>query len=109
MLFPLVVTTPVLLAIMTLAAMAQESPQPERGAALARQMCAECHAIEAVGDSPHPHAPPFRQLRRILDIELFMDRLREGLMVGHPDMPTFRLTRRDAAAIAAYLMSLKSN
>ena len=109
MLFPLVVTTALLLATTTSGAMAQDSPQTARGAALARQMCAECHAVEAVGDSRHPHAPPFRRLRRVLDIESFVDRLREGILVGHPDMPTFRMTRRDAAALAEYLMSLKSN
>ena len=34
----------------------------------------------------------------------FSDRLREGLMVGHPDMPTFRFTREDARGFVLYLI-----
>ena len=45
---------------------------------------------------PNAGAPPFRTLDRWVDLDSFIDRLREGLMVGHPDMPTFRFTREDA-------------
>ena len=37
----------------------------------------------------------------------FMERLREGLTVGHPDMPTFRFTREDARAFLLYLRSIQ--
>jgi hypothetical protein len=37
-----------------------------------------------------------------------MDRLREGLMSGHPDMPTFRFTREDARAFVLYLRSIQT-
>ena len=86
---------------------AQEPTQADRGHALVERMCAECHAVGAAGQSRHPNAPPFRQLRRLLDFESLVGRLREGLMVAHPDMPTFRFTRQEANAIAAYLMALQ--
>ena len=38
----------------------------------------------------------------------FTDRLREGLMVGHPDMPTFRFTREDARGFVLYLRSIQA-
>jgi hypothetical protein len=34
-----------------------------------------------------------------VDLDTFTDRLREGLMSDHPDMPTFRFTREDERSI----------
>jgi cytochrome c len=82
------------------------SPLAKRGAALAERMCASCHAVGRTGESPHIGAPPFRNLDRRLDIDAFMQRLRDGLTSGHPDMPTFRFTRQDARAFVAYLRAL---
>jgi cytochrome c len=84
----------------------EELTQAERGHALVQRMCAQCHAIGETGASPHSGAPPFRRLHRLVDFNTFVDRLREGLMVAHPDMPTFRFTRQDARAVAAYLTSI---
>ncbi len=78
-----------------------------RGEALARTMCAECHAIGKAGESPHSSAPPFRTLERRLDLDSFLDRLRQGLMSSHSDMPTFRFTRDDARDLIAYLRSIQ--
>ena len=79
----------------------------QRGEELARSMCAECHAIGTTDRSPHRSAPAFRTFERRLDLDSFMDRLRQGLMSGHPDMPTFRFTRDDARALIAYLRSIQ--
>jgi mono/diheme cytochrome c family protein len=79
-----------------------------RGRALAEDLCAPCHAIGKSGQSPHIGAPPFRQIDRRVGLDVFMDRLREGLMVGHPDMPTFRFTREDARAFVMYLRSIQA-
>jgi cytochrome c len=100
-----VATASLLLA--SVAAGAQEATQVDRGQALVERMCAECHAVGAAGDSRHPGAPPFRRLERVVDFETFVDRLREGLIAPHPDMPEFRFTRQDARAIAAYVMSIQ--
>jgi mono/diheme cytochrome c family protein len=82
-------------------------PLTRHGEALARSMCSECHAIGKSGESPHAGAPPFRELSRRLDLDFFADRLRDQLMVGHPDMPSFRFTREDADAFVFYLRSVQ--
>ena len=76
----------------------EPSALEQQGRALAERMCSECHAIGARGQSPHAGAPAFRTL----------DRLREGLMVGHPDMPMFRFSREDARAFVLYLRSVQA-
>ncbi len=78
-----------------------------QGHALAERMCASCHAIDKSGSSPHAGAPPFRELSRRVDLDRFSNRLREGLMSGHPDMPTFRFSREDAGDLVAYLRSIQ--
>ena len=99
-----------LLLVATSAALAEGSPSPleQRGSALAERMCSQCHAIGKSGQSPHAGAPAFRALDRRVDLDSFMERLREGLMVGHPDMPTFRFTREDARAFLLYLRSIQA-
>ena len=78
-----------------------------QGRALATRMCSRCHAIGKSGPSSHSAAPTFRALSRRVDLDTFTDRLRQGLISGHPDMPTFRFTREDARAVAAYLRSIQ--
>jgi mono/diheme cytochrome c family protein len=102
------VVMPLLSVLLASAGMAQERDElRERGGAIARSMCAQCHAVGATGRSPHPGAPAFRTLEQRLDLDSFMERLREGLMSGHPDMPMFRFTREDARALIAYLRSIQ--
>ena len=47
------------------------------------------------------------RLSRRVDLDRFSSRLREDLMSGHPDMPTFRFTREDAGALVGYLRSIQ--
>jgi mono/diheme cytochrome c family protein len=77
-----------------------------RGRELATDMCSQCHAIGSTDVSPHLAAPAFRNLDRRLDLDTVVDRLREGLIGGHPDMPAFRFGREDAQALARYLKSI---
>src|SRR5438132_7207278 len=86
----------------------EPSALEQRGRALAERMCSQCHAIGARGQSPHVGAPAFRALDRRVDLDSFMERLREGLTSGHPDMPTFRFTREDARAFVLYLRSIQA-
>src|SRR5262245_58807955 len=83
------------------------SAAERQGLALAERMCAQCHAIGKSGQSPHANAPLFRALDRRLDLDTFMERLREGLMVGQPDMPAFRFSRDDARSFVLYLRSIQ--
>ena len=59
------------------------------------------------GSSPHAAAPTFRSLARRVDLDTFMHRLREGLISGHSDMPTFRFKREDARALVDYLRAIQ--
>lgn len=83
-------------------------PSRLRGQTLVADLCAECHAVGAGESSPHVGAPAFRTLDRGLDLDSFVERLRRGLTSGHPDMPTYRFTRRDARAVASYLRSIRA-
>ena len=85
----------------------EPTPPVQRGQALAEAKCAGCHAIGNAGASPHVGAPPFRRFGHLVDLDAFMERLREGLMAGHPDMPAFRFTREDARALVAYLRTVQ--
>ena len=86
----------------------QATPLEQQGRALAERMCSACHAVGRRGKSPHVGAPAFRTLDRRVELDTFTDRLREGLMSDHPDMPTFRFTREDARAFVAYLRSIQA-
>jgi len=70
-------------------------------------MCAQCHAVGRRGESPHADAPLFRELGRRVDLDTFVDRLREGLMSDHPDMPTFHFDGENARAFRLYLRSIQ--
>jgi cytochrome c len=82
-------------------------PLQRDGLALAERMCAQCHAIGPIGASAHSSAPAFRDLDRRIDLDGFTGQLREGLVSGHPDMPTFRFSREDARALTAYLRTIQ--
>jgi mono/diheme cytochrome c family protein len=79
----------------------------QRGRTLAAGFCSGCHAIGKTGASPRAGAPPFRELDRQLDLDKFTDRLREGLLGSHRDMPMFRFDHRDANALVAYLRTIQ--
>lgn len=88
-------------------AMAEEDARVVRGKELANTMCTQCHAIGAMDQSPNAAAPAFRTLGERLDLDTFMDRLRQGLTSGHADMPTFRFARDDARALVSYLRAIQ--
>ncbi len=86
----------------------EPSALEQHGQALAERLCSACHAIGRSGQSSHVSAPAFRALDRRLDLDTLMERLRDGLMVGHPDMLTFRFAREDARALVLYLRSIQA-
>jgi mono/diheme cytochrome c family protein len=97
-----------LLLIGTSTGLAQEraGTADPRGRELATGLCADCHAVGRADVSPHLAAPAFRNLDRRVDLDTFVDRLRDGLIGGHPDMPVFHFTREDANSLARYLKSI---
>ena len=88
-------------------ALAAEPSQVDLGHELLEQYCVGCHAIGRTGTSPHPQAPPFRELHLRYDVEQLTEALVEGLVSGHPDMPEFEFDPEQAAGIVAYLKSLE--
>lgn len=75
------------------------------GQQLAQQKCAGCHAIELTGRSPHPKAPPFRDLYKRYPVEGLRPAFTQGLRVAHP-MPRFRLKEAEIDRLLEYLRSL---
>jgi len=81
----------------------------QQARALLQEFCSRCHAIGKTGQSPHPYAPPFRDLgENMLYDESFSQRLQNGLSSIHPDMPTFHFSQRDAGAVIEYLRAIQS-
>jgi mono/diheme cytochrome c family protein len=83
------------------------TPLQERGRVLANGLCSGCHATGKTGESRHTGAPRFREIDREVDLDKMANRLREGLLGSHRDMPMFRFNRDDADAFVAYLRTLQ--
>ncbi len=77
------------------------------GRRLAEIHCATCHAIGAEDESRHPMAPPFRTLSRDYPVTALEEAFAEGILVGHPDMPEFRLEPAQIDALIAYMQSIQ--
>lgn len=95
------------LALLALCAPARAQDPVHHGRALAKEFCAECHAIGKSGKSPHVGAPPFRRLSRIVDLDSFPHVLIRGISSNHPDMPHFKFSPQDAVALRDYLRTIQ--
>ena len=83
------------------------SPQEKRGRILALCNCAKCHSIDKVSPSPVRIAPPFRTLHLKYPVENLQESLAEGIVVGHPSMPEFRLDPGQIADVIAFFKTLE--
>lgn len=79
----------------------------DRGQAIARENCGQCHAIGRISPSPHKDAPPFRYVARQGNPADLEEALAEGIVVGHKDMPEIRLSPREINDFIAYLQRLR--
>lgn len=86
---------------------ATASDLTDRGEELAQRLCASCHAIGRGERSPIPVAPAFRRIEPRVDLEQMVERLQDGLIAGHPEMPVFILKDDEARALVAYMKSLR--
>jgi mono/diheme cytochrome c family protein len=85
---------------------AEERGDPARGLALAREVCSECHAIQAQQlQSPNARAPTFPALATTPGMTATA--LTVTLTTPHAGMPMFRLTADQRESIIAYILSLK--
>ena len=98
----------VLLSIATAATplQAQEAGNAERGLGLARQVCSECHAVQAQQlQSPNARAPTFLALATTPGMTTTA--LTVALTTPHAGMPMFKLTADQRDSIIAYILGLK--
>ena len=85
-------------------ALAQQSPQAQRGLTILRAHCEQCHAIDKVGESPLAIAPPFRTLHLKYPVSDLQRPLIQGI---HPMMPRFQLEASQVEDIMAHLRTLE--
>ena len=104
----LAISFTLLLATAAQSARAQQlNLQEQRGRELLTRFCSSCHAVGRNEPSPHLLAPPFRTIAQRYDVADLMDQLQEGFTAPHPDMPTFKFSRRDARTVQAYLNAIQ--
>jgi cytochrome c len=76
------------------------------GRALARQHCAECHAIGRTGLSRRAAATPFRLISRRYPVEALEEAFGEGITGSHKGMPDFQFSPRQVDDLLGYIRSL---
>jgi mono/diheme cytochrome c family protein len=88
------------------AARAQEAGNPVKGAAIARQVCAECHAVER-GQRPSPNgeSPAFETIARTPGMTSIA--LTAALRTSHRRMPNIILPDDALKDVVAYVLTLK--
>ena len=87
--------------------MAQAEANAAEGQRLAEVYCSSCHAIGAEGESRHPMAPAFRTLSRNYPVNALEEAFAEGILVGHRDMPEFRLEPQQIDDLLGYIQSIQ--
>ena len=97
----------VLLMISAATGEAQQFGDAQKGAAWARDVCSECHAIRtAQGRSPNPRSPSFVELANTPGMTPAA--LTVALTTPHAGMPMFMLSSDQRQDIIAYILSLKA-
>jgi mono/diheme cytochrome c family protein len=77
----------------------------DHGADLARRWCASCHVVSPDQAQASIDVPPFAAIARKTDFT--PEKVAFFLLDPHPKMPSFPLSRAEAADIAAYIGSLR--
>lgn len=96
-----------LLACLTGPALAQLSPAAQRGRSFVTTNCSRCHSVDKYTASPLRIAPPFRTLHERYPVEDLAESLGEGIVVGHPTMPQFKLDPGQVDDVITYLKTLQ--
>jgi mono/diheme cytochrome c family protein len=79
---------------------------PAQGQKLAKQVCADCHAVEKGADSsPEPTAPTFEVVANSSGVSAIA--LSVFLRTPHATMPNLVLTDEEIEDVIAYITSLK--
>jgi len=85
-----------------------QAAQLADGRAIVERQCSGCHATGVTGKSPRSDAPPLRHVLADYAPEALAQDFREGIHVGHPDMPDFDFNPRGTDAVLAYLVSIQA-
>lgn len=87
---------------------AQQQDNVRQGQAVARRICAQCHAVErTLGASPNPAAPSFRSIAQqpgMTELGVYA-----AIRTPHSDMPRLVPDMTDLQNVIAYLLSLQEN
>jgi mono/diheme cytochrome c family protein len=87
-------------------ARAQDSGNPLKGEAFARQVCAECHAVQrGQRRSPNAQAPAFDEIAATPGMTSIA--LAAALRTSHRLMPNIVLSDDELRNITAYILRLK--
>jgi mono/diheme cytochrome c family protein len=77
----------------------------DHGAELAKRWCATCHVVDSDQKQASADVLPFATIARKPDFG--PEKLAFFLLDPHPKMPSFPLSRAEAADLAAYIGSLR--
>jgi mono/diheme cytochrome c family protein len=77
----------------------------DHGADLAKRWCATCHLVDGDQKQASTDAPPFAAIAHKSDFT--PEKVAFFLLDPHPKMPSFPLSRNEAADIAAYIAALR--
>src|SRR5579871_5103399 len=87
-------------------ALSQEAGNPAKGAVMARQVCAECHAVQrGERQSFNAQAPAFEAIAKTPGMTSIA--LTAALRTSHRLMPNIILDDDELKDIVAYLLTLK--
>jgi mono/diheme cytochrome c family protein len=90
---------------LTATASRADDPAVYRGAAIAAQVCAQCHTVSDADDpSPVPGAPSFMSVANRPGTTT--DSLARWLTSSHPSMPNYIFDERSVGDLAAYVVAL---
>ena len=92
------------IAAVQMIATAAVAADAEHGEQLAKRWCATCHLVDGNQGQASADVPAFATIARKPDFT--PEKLASFLLEPHPKMPSFPLSRREAADIAAYIGSL---
>ena len=79
----------------------------KEGRALVSENCLSCHSLSPSIVSPRSDAPALSTVLSAYNSESLTDDFREGIHVGHPDMPDFDFGPKGTDALIAYLKSIQ--
>jgi mono/diheme cytochrome c family protein len=84
---------------------AAKAADADHGAELAKRWCATCHLVDSDQKRASADVLPFATIARKPDFS--SEKLAFFLLDPHPKMPSFPLSRAEAADLAAYIASLR--